>query len=71
MTEPLSLNRRTLDQRAKKVLESLDADPDPQYLYLLQLAQWKLEGDRKEELPGARERENAHHLEEFLHQAIK
>ena len=68
MTEPLSLNKKPLGQKAKELLLKAGVTPDPYYLYVIQLAQWMLEGARKLELPGARERENAHLLEDVLSQ---
>jgi hypothetical protein len=43
LQEPVELNRLKLNQAAKLALKEAGADPDPQYLYSLQLAMWVLQ----------------------------
>jgi len=68
LNEPLPENRRPLGQKAKELLQQAKVSPDPQVLYVLQLAQWLLEGDNKGFLPGLQERRHAHLLEEYVNQ---
>ena len=66
--ELFRLNRRPLGQKAKELLQQAEEYPDPDGLYILQLAQWLLKGDNKGFLPGLQERRNAHLMEDLVNQ---
>ena len=67
MTESLFHNRRPLGQKAKELLQKAKAHPDPEVLYVLQLAQWLLD-ERKTALPGLQERKHAHLMQDLASQ---
>ena len=64
MTEPLFHNRRPLGQKAKELLQ----DPDPEVLYVVQLAQSVLQNPRA--IPGQQERRNAQLMLELVNQLV-
>ena len=67
MTEQLFHNRRPLGQKAKALLQQAKIAPDPEVLYVLQLAQWLLD-ENKRELPGLQERKHAHLMQDLVNQ---
>lgn len=46
MREPLRENRHPVNRECKRLLKEAGQSPDPQYLYVLQLARWGLEENR-------------------------